>query len=205
MLDAWDHGYPLVFGNESTGDRPWFGRLRSVSIYDRALDADEVQESYLVGATDAAASLTWGSAPVAAYGFGDPAVELLDQSRAGLGGSLEVPSQLTLPPEEFRSHFLRVGDNPILRLVVYAVGFGLLSIPLVVFARRRFPRDAALLVLGVVLAIALISSVVRYLIGGIPSFVDVVGAGAGGLVASVMARRVGLPQKAILVSSSPRC
>ena len=40
-LDTWDHTYPLILGNESTGDRPWLGRLVSVVIYDRALEPDE--------------------------------------------------------------------------------------------------------------------------------------------------------------------
>jgi hypothetical protein len=37
--------YPLLIGNEATGDRPWRGALREVAIYDRVLDSDEAPRS----------------------------------------------------------------------------------------------------------------------------------------------------------------
>lgn len=39
----WD-AYPLMIGNEFTRDRPWFGMIEEVAIYDRALDRDEIEE-----------------------------------------------------------------------------------------------------------------------------------------------------------------
>lgn len=41
-LAAWDLDYPLVLGNEATGDRPWAGRLARLAFYDRALEPDAV-------------------------------------------------------------------------------------------------------------------------------------------------------------------
>ncbi len=42
--------YPLIVGNEATGDRPWRGKVFLVALYDRALDQDEVQRNYRAGA-----------------------------------------------------------------------------------------------------------------------------------------------------------
>jgi hypothetical protein len=42
----WDPEYPLILGNEATGDRPWLGEISYVAIYNRALHAQEVSKSY---------------------------------------------------------------------------------------------------------------------------------------------------------------
>ncbi len=42
----WDPEFPLILGNEATGDRPWLGEISYVAIYNRSLDAQEVRESY---------------------------------------------------------------------------------------------------------------------------------------------------------------
>lgn len=39
----WDPSYPLVLGNEATGDRPWLGTLGDVAIYARALSPEEIE------------------------------------------------------------------------------------------------------------------------------------------------------------------
>lgn len=41
-LAGWDPDYPLVFGNEATGTRPWLGRLEEVAVYDTALSPGQV-------------------------------------------------------------------------------------------------------------------------------------------------------------------
>ncbi len=42
----WDPGYPLILGNEATGDRPWLGKIYYVAIYNCPLDARGVRSSY---------------------------------------------------------------------------------------------------------------------------------------------------------------
>jgi len=42
-LDNWDASFPLLLGNEASGDRPWLGTLRRLAIYPRALPSDEVR------------------------------------------------------------------------------------------------------------------------------------------------------------------
>lgn len=38
----WDDSYPLLIGNEATGDRPWEGRVQTLWMLDRALSTDEI-------------------------------------------------------------------------------------------------------------------------------------------------------------------
>jgi glycopeptide antibiotics resistance protein len=42
----WDPEYPLILGNEGTGDRPWLGEISYLAIYNRSLYAQEVRKSY---------------------------------------------------------------------------------------------------------------------------------------------------------------
>jgi hypothetical protein len=42
----WDADYPIILGNENTGDRPWRGTIHTLAIVDRALGGDEVRALY---------------------------------------------------------------------------------------------------------------------------------------------------------------
>ena len=57
-LDAWDPGYPLLLGNERSGNRPWLGTIDQVAIYDRVLSQAEVLDRY--AASDGMAGLGRG-------------------------------------------------------------------------------------------------------------------------------------------------
>jgi hypothetical protein len=46
----WDDNFPLLLGNESTGDRPWHGRLALLAVYDRALTSAEARRNFDAGA-----------------------------------------------------------------------------------------------------------------------------------------------------------
>jgi VanZ family protein len=46
QLSNWDPSFPLVLGNEATGDRPWSGDLLVLEIADRALRPDEVAAAF---------------------------------------------------------------------------------------------------------------------------------------------------------------
>ncbi|BAZ09058.1 hypothetical protein NIES4071_08640 [Calothrix sp. NIES-4071] len=51
-LNNWSLNYPLIFGNENTGDRPWYGYISKLKIADRGFSKSEVlqlldNESYL--------------------------------------------------------------------------------------------------------------------------------------------------------------
>ncbi len=45
-LGNWDNDFPLVIGNEATGDRPWNGRIESLNLSDRALTRTEIQAAF---------------------------------------------------------------------------------------------------------------------------------------------------------------
>ncbi len=56
-FQTWDTGYPLVLGNEFSGDRPWTGQLCGVAIYNRSLTVSEI-ESLAVQPMDSEAGVT---------------------------------------------------------------------------------------------------------------------------------------------------
>ena len=45
-LSNWDTSFPLIIGNERTGDRPWNGEIAQVWVSDRALSQREVQQAF---------------------------------------------------------------------------------------------------------------------------------------------------------------
>ena len=48
-LTQWDPTYPIVVANEATNDRSWLGELHLIAVYDRALEAGEVQQNFAAG------------------------------------------------------------------------------------------------------------------------------------------------------------
>lgn len=48
-LKNWDTSFKLAIANELTGDRPWLGTIRFVSIYDHALPAATVEQRFGYG------------------------------------------------------------------------------------------------------------------------------------------------------------
>ncbi len=66
-LSDWDTTYPLLIGNELTGDRPWRGRVSELEIFDAATSRAAVRE-FAEGK-----SVAIPAPPVAAYNLtGDP-------------------------------------------------------------------------------------------------------------------------------------
>ncbi len=48
-LSNWDDTFALVLGNETSGTRQWTGLIKFVSIHDRALTLDQVQQNFAAG------------------------------------------------------------------------------------------------------------------------------------------------------------
>lgn len=48
-LSQWDATYSIIVANEATNDRAWLGELHLIAIYDRALDAAEVEQNFATG------------------------------------------------------------------------------------------------------------------------------------------------------------
>ncbi len=45
-LSNWDNDFPLIIGNETTGDRPWLGKINQLHISDRALSLTEINAAF---------------------------------------------------------------------------------------------------------------------------------------------------------------
>ncbi len=45
----WDATYPIIVANEGTNNRAWLGELHLIAVYDRALDAGEVEQNFVAG------------------------------------------------------------------------------------------------------------------------------------------------------------
>lgn len=45
-LSGWDPSYPLIAGNELTGDRPWHGAIQRIALADRAISSDEASRLF---------------------------------------------------------------------------------------------------------------------------------------------------------------
>lgn len=48
-LRNWDRGHHLILANERSKDRPWLGEFHAVSIYSRAISANEVLQKFRAG------------------------------------------------------------------------------------------------------------------------------------------------------------
>ncbi len=48
-LAQWDDTYRIIVANEGTNDRTWLGELHLIAVYDRALDAGEVEQNFMAG------------------------------------------------------------------------------------------------------------------------------------------------------------
>ena len=48
-VTTWDATYGITVANEATNDRTWLGELHLIALYDRALDAGEVDQNFMVG------------------------------------------------------------------------------------------------------------------------------------------------------------
>jgi hypothetical protein len=48
-LSQWDDTYRIIVANEATNDRTWLGELHLIAVYDRALDAGEVEQNFMAG------------------------------------------------------------------------------------------------------------------------------------------------------------
>jgi O-antigen ligase len=194
-LRTWNHTYPLLLGNEATGDRPWRGTIAAVTVHDRPLDDDEVTARFRRGPDDDAT--TGPGAVVADYRFdGATGSPIADRSERQLGPDLVAPATLaTSPPNLLRTLTLGV-DRPILRVTGHLAAFLLWTLA-VGLGRRRV---SAARVVAVGLAVAVGVSILRHGAGGSPSWLDVLGACLGLLLGAVA---VGRPRRSARPDPAP--
>jgi hypothetical protein len=47
--NVWNDGFTLILGNETSGERPWYGHLRMLAIHNRTLTPGQIQQNFDVG------------------------------------------------------------------------------------------------------------------------------------------------------------
>jgi O-antigen ligase len=187
-LVSWNHTYPLLLGNEATGDRPWLGTLAGVTIHDRALDDGDVTAAFQRG-PDGGTGDEPGSV-AAAYRFDGPDdARFADRSQRQLGPDLVAPATVaTSPPSLLRTLTSSV-DQPALRVSAHLAAFLVWTL-LVGLGPRPLTgsRRAGVIAAGLVVAVGV--SILRHGAGGAPSWLDVLGACLGLLLGTVIVARV---------------
>lgn len=188
---SWDHGYPLLLGNESTGNRGWAGEIFLAAVYDHVLGAEEVEARHADLGIDTTPARTM-RAPLLLHTFDAPEGRLaLDRGSLRPGTHLSMPQRFPAPPDGLTT-LTDVERWAGSRLAGHALLFGVWIA--VVLGRRRSTsvKDAAVGV-GFGSLLILAATVVRYADGRGPTVVDLVGAALGCTVvaAVILARRQG--------------
>jgi hypothetical protein len=204
-LDVWNHTYPLLLGNENTGDRPWRGELRGVAIYDRVLPRSAIRSAFVRGPPDEVDGSPNEESPVGLYGGGGDDRVVPDLSPAALGGDLVVPAVLPTPPDALLDSLTAVGDRPVARSLAHLALFAVWAALVAASLPRRLsglPLRALVPVGGA--SLALFVSIVRHLSGRSPSWLDVVAGLAGGALGVLLHRAVGGDAAAEAGTPAPR-
>jgi hypothetical protein len=206
-LDSWLHRYPLLLGNERTGERPWAGQLYLVGIYDRAFDRADVAELYRTrsAAEDPPVTSVRASA-LALYTFGeDGGASIRDRSELQAGGELTIPARFPAAANDSGRTFLEPYPPDPLGVVVHLgvfTSWALLLYP-VVRGRRSGLASAAYLAGGGVLA-ALGASALRSLPELAPSASDGAAALAGILAGCILCELFSGARESEAEHSAPR-
>jgi VanZ family protein len=101
-LAGWNPHYPLVIGDETTGNRPWLGKVFLVGLYDRALKAAEVLSQFQAGPSFEPAAHLPGR-PTALYTFQEGGgIDVYDRSPVGPSLNLKIakPQNVVWLPKE---------------------------------------------------------------------------------------------------------
>ena len=94
-FENWDPGYPLILGNEATGDRPWLGKIYYVAIYNYPKNARGIRTSY-----DALRSWIFGNVEMATPREGLVVRYLFNEKKGAKvtdSGALVEPLTLNIP------------------------------------------------------------------------------------------------------------
>ena len=104
----WDPSYQLVLGNETTGSRPWNGKIFYIAIHNRALSEQEIRKNYLAGWAREVPLFKEGSSfpdsIVARYLFQEKKGDLVGIDNKTNGSvSLYIPKYLQTPQKTYMS------------------------------------------------------------------------------------------------------
>jgi VanZ family protein len=156
-LSNWDSSYPLVFGNENTGNRPWHGSLFVVAIYKRPLSPLEVLKNYKAGrfyrpVEDDVRQVK--DRPIALYLFNESGGSVIhDMSGYGLDIDLFIPEKVMIDEQK---HVLEVyAPHPydILDILENCLGFAIFGFLLTGYFRRKYHGLLMTIFLGLAIGV----------------------------------------------------
>lgn len=186
-LDNWDLSYPLLFGNEVTGDRPWRGTLHAVAVR-ASLSADTPAASPAGEFRDDAGSV---GRLLARYSFERGTNGMFsDESGSEAGPALVLPARIPGSARPFSQTLLSFDGWSALQGLAHAILFGLWGVAVLRERIHWTPLRAYVSLIGGGLAIAMSTAVLRYLLGRSPSVADLVAAVLGCSLALLFMRVV---------------
>jgi hypothetical protein len=182
-------GGRLLLGSSASGFRPWLGELQAVAIYDRAIEAEEIQRHAALSPFGRGIDATATGGPVAFYAFDQPGGVRIESQRDG-APTLLLPERVSKPsPPILR--FMFSGKNWFHRDVALNL-LGFLPLGLVIAWQRG--RSAVLVALAAGLVLSLSVELAQVLIPGRHSSAfdlisNTLGAGLGAVLAIVLGPR----------------
>lgn len=181
----WDPNYPLLLGNERTGDRPWLGNIEQLAMYEGPMSAEQVSEHYKTPMT----ALQRAGA-VTAFEFSDVTDRIIPDR-----GTIQPTIPMEVPlvyKNEGKPHFL----SPKRRFVKDFISNFAIFLPLgfLVFSALFNSSGSVAKTLavtgGVVLLYALMTEILQYYVEGRTSaFFDLASCIAGSMVGSFIGWR----------------
>ena len=181
----WDPSYPLLLGNERTGDRPWLGSIERLVMYEGPMSAEQVSERYKTPMP-----ALQRSDAVTAFEFSEVTARIIpDQGAIQPDISMEVPS---VYKNEGKPGFLspkrRFIKDFISNFVIF-LPLGLLVFSAVFSSIGSVARTLAITG-GIVLLYASMTEILQYYVEGRTSaFFDLASCIAGSTVGSFIGWR----------------
>ena len=145
-FDNWDPSYPLVFGNECTGDRAWAGQILYAAIYNRPIDLNRIKKNYFIGwrgCRDNAQETVHKKDLVVCYYFNErEGDKVYDKCGNSNPVDLNIPETIDAPKQTYLSMTFgksSIFDNSIQRDIFWnVIAFIPLGYLLQTFLRKRF-------------------------------------------------------------------
>jgi glycopeptide antibiotics resistance protein len=152
----WNPSYPLLFGNENTGNRPWQGSLFLVAVYKRGLSAAEILRNYKAGRfyrpDEADDDNHLKDGRIALYLFNENGGSVIhDKSGYGLDIDLLIPEKVII---DVQKHFLEVytpGPQNILDIMQNVFAFTIFGFLLNSFLSTRCNSSTKKVLFGVII------------------------------------------------------
>jgi hypothetical protein len=205
-FDNWDLSYPLLIGNENTGNRPWRGSVYLVAFYNRCLAAEEIERNYKAGSSiklpDGRESARVREGLIALYPFKEGKGNLVrDESDFRFVPSLFIPEEIRIPK-------LKTGSYKKFLNADIATGFGSRSkdillnvlgfIPFGIFLHRIVRREKLyckpIMLVTIILAGTLFSLIIEslqyYIEGRESDYYDVASNSIGVFIGVFLEKRV---------------